>query len=336
MRILHINDIAYVGSTLVAGLQQRGHDAKLRRLELRAKRRATPVKLLALPLRLQELAAVNRQVKQGNYDIVHIHFAYLGWLGIVGRYPYILHCHGSDVRRDLHDRLRRPFILQSLARAQTVLFSTPDQAAIVQPVRPDAIYLPNPVDTERFYPVARAQDRSLRVLIISELSPVKAVDIAFAAVQQVQIRHPEIEVIAIDHGTERTRYHGTPGVTFIQPVANAEMPALIQSCDIVVGQFGIGSLGRAELESMACGKPVVGYFAQNMAQPEPPPLFSTPQPIQAAENLNALVEDPILRRSYGEQGRAWVHKHHGLMPVVQRLEQIYQQSKECKDRAERG
>ena len=49
MRILHINDIANVGATLVDGLTRLGHDAELRLLRLVAKRRSTLVKLLASP-----------------------------------------------------------------------------------------------------------------------------------------------------------------------------------------------------------------------------------------------------------------------------------------------
>ena len=90
--------------------------------------------------------------KSGSYDVVHIHFAYLGWIGILGRYPYFLHCHGSDVRRDLHDRLRRWPIMTSLRRARAVLFVTPDLAPIVRPIRSDAIFLPDPVNTDRFTP----------------------------------------------------------------------------------------------------------------------------------------------------------------------------------------
>ena len=76
MRILHINDIAYVGSTLVEGLQQYGHDATLRPLQLRAKRRSTRVKLLALPLRLRQgtheedvLLAVNEDGARASFAL---------------------------------------------------------------------------------------------------------------------------------------------------------------------------------------------------------------------------------------------------------------------------
>lgn len=323
MRILHVNDVAFVGSNLVAALNQRGHTAELRRLQLAAAKRSTAAKLLAIPLRLAELAAVNRTVRRGCYDIVHIHFAYLGWLGIAGRYPYLLHIHGSDVRRDLHDWRRRWLILQSIARARTVLFSTPDLAEIIHPIRPDAIFLPNPVDTDSFCPAPFATNHPPKVLIISDLSAVKAVDVAFAAVAQLRERFPEVEVIAVKHGKDRERYIGTPGVNFIERVPHAEMVALIRSCDIILGQLGIGSMGVAELESLACGKPVVCYFRYDHLYPQPAPLFSANQPAQVADHLAALLSDPGLRQTCGEQAREWVCRYHGLPAVIQQLETIY-------------
>jgi len=323
MRILHVNDIANVGATLVDGLIRLGHDAELRRLRLVAKRRSTPVKLLASPARLQEWLDVNRQVASGGYDIVHIHFAYLGWLGILGRYPYFLHCHGSDVRRDLHDRLRRWPIVTSLRRARAVLFVTPDLAPVVRPIRPDAIFLPDPVNTDRFAPNHTLAERRPRILIGSSLYPIKRVDIAFEAIRTLLARHPDVQVTAIDQGPERQRYCGTPGVTFVPPVPYQEMPALIQAHDLVVGQFGLGILSMVELESMACGKPVVCHFKYGDWYPELPPVLSTNQPAQAADYLSALIEDPALRRQSGERGRAWVEEQHGYLTVAQRLEQIY-------------
>lgn len=326
MRILHVHDVANVGSTMVEGLRALGHDAELRRVRLAAARRSTLVKLLALPARLVEFAAVNRQVHRGHYDVVHIHFAYLGWLGILGGYPYFLHCHGSDVRRGLRDPLRRGPVRQALRRARTVFFVTPDLADIVRAVRPDALFLPDPIRVDRFRPPERAAAGPPRVLIISALSPLKGVDVAFAAVRRLLDLHPEVPVTALDLGPLRDRYHGVPGVTLIPPVPYAEMPALIQSHDIVVGQFRLGILSMSELESMACGRPVVCSFRYGDWYGEPPPVLSTDQAEQAAAHLAALVERPELRRDHGERGRQWVERYHGYMSIARRLEQVYQEA----------
>lgn len=324
MKVLHINDIANVGSTLVAGLKQLGHTADLRRLRLFAAKQPSLVKMLALPWRLYEISEVNREIKRVKYDVVHIHFAYLGWTGIVGGYPYFLHCHGSDVRRWLRDPIRRRLFGQSLGQARSVFYSTPDLAQPVSSVRPDALFLPNPVNVTHFEPVTKAENQQpVRVLIISELSPIKKASVAFEAVKRLIANHPEVQVTAINRGLDRSHYYDTPGVTFTAPVPYEDMPALINAHDIVIGQFGIGSIGMAELEGLACGKPVICYFKYGDCYPHPPPLFSTDRLEQVVNYLIALVEDPKLRRESGEQSRAWVLQYHSYISIARQLEQIY-------------
>ena len=152
MRIAHVNDIANVPATLAEGLRLLGHDVELFRLKLTGGKYPTWFKAFLLPWRGKEMHALNQHVRSGRFDVVHIHFAYLGWAGILGRYPYVLHCHGTDVRRNLHQSYQKPFVERSLNRAEQVFFSTPDLAEHVLPVRPDAVWLPNPVDTGQFCP----------------------------------------------------------------------------------------------------------------------------------------------------------------------------------------
>lgn len=324
MRILHINNVANVGYTFVEGLKKLGHHAELRPLRLVAAKRSTFIKILVSPVRLQEMLGVNRQVKSNHYDIIHIHFAYLGVLGIVGRYPYFLHCHGSDVRIGLQDPIRRWPVIQSIKKAQTVLFVNPELASIVRPIRSDAVFLPNPIHTDLFYPNYKSPNRPPRILIISLLSPLKGVDVAFKAVRQILLVHPEIEVTAIDQGPERMIYRNTPEVRLVAPVPYQAMPNLINDHDIIIGQFGRGALGMAELESLACGKPVICFFKYNDSYPHPPPVLSANQPDQVAEYLVALVDNPTQCRELGEKGRDWVERYHSYTMIAQRLEEIYQ------------
>lgn len=324
MKILHINNVANVSATMVEALQALGQSAELRRMRLVAGSRSTAAKLLASPLRLQELASINRQVKTGRYDIIHIHFAYLGWLGIAGRYPYLLHCHGSDVRRDLQDSLRRWPILQSLKHARVVYYVTPDLQAVVTPFRADARFMPDPIHTDHFRPQDVAHAGPPRVLIISRLDPVKRVDIAFEAVRHLQARRLVAQVTAFNFGPQRAEFLGRPGIEYISGVSYEQMPDLIRQHDIIVGQFGLGSMGMTELESLACGRPVVCNFQYPGFYPQPPPIFCATDPVQAAEHLAALLENPALRLSAGQQGRAWVEQYHGYLSIGRQLLETYQ------------
>jgi glycosyltransferase involved in cell wall biosynthesis len=146
-------------------------------------------------------------------------------------------------------------------------------------------------------------------------------------VNELRKVHPEVEVTAIDSGPERERYQGRPGVRMIPPVPYERMPELINAHDIVLGQFGIGSLGMSELESMACACPVVCYADVQESYSDPPPVFSTQDPQKAAEYLATLIEDPALRQQTGQSSREWVERCHGHIAIARQLEQVYLSSR---------
>ncbi len=326
MRILHIHDIANVGTTLVEGLRQLGHEAELRRLNLAAPQSSTLTKLMVSPLRLREMLRVNQEVRRGRYDIVHIHFAYLGWLGILGRYPYFLHCHGSDVRRDLKDWRRRWFIEKSLQRAKKVFFATPDLADIVLPIRPDAIFLPNPVNTTQFSSEPNPVGSPPKILLGSAFFPIKGIEMAMQGLQTVVQCYPQVEITAFASGPEYSRYQNSPGFRFIPPVAHEAMAALYHAHHLVVGQFSIGSLGMVELESMACGRPIICYYIENQSYTSPPPIINAHSATEVTEKIVYLLENQLEMRIIGEAGRAWVAKFHDYRQTANKLIALYQQN----------
>jgi len=322
MRIAHVNDVAFVASTLVHSLNALGHEAELIRLELAGGSRGTLAKLAYLPARIAEMGAVNRRIRERGYDVVHIHYAYVGTYGRIGRYPYFLHCHGTDVRRGLASRARRGLTLAAMRDARGVFFSTPDLAEQVRAVRPDARYLPNPVRTDLFRPARERGDGGPRILIVSSLSLVKGIETAFAAVGEV-LRMRECRVTAIFSGPLRERYRDTPGVRFVDPVPHERMPELIAEADIVVGQFLLGSLGLAELESMACGKPVVTRVVPSPLYGSPPPVISAEDPSEAAAALVRLIDSRELRHTLGTEAAGWIAVHHDAAKVATELLDVY-------------
>lgn len=324
MRVIHVREVANVAATLVEGLNRLGHQAELRRLRIAGGWYPLPIKALFLPHRILEGMAANRYIKRHRFDIVHIHMAYMGWLGILGRYPYFLHCHGHDLRRNLYHPLLRWLTRRALARAYRVYYSTPDLAFDAAWARPDAVFLPNPINIDRFQPGPNDQPGDPRLLLISRLWDIKGVDTAFGIIREVKQRYPSASIHAFAWGPERRRFRDNRDVSFIPFVPYSEMPDLISRYDIVVGQFVVGSLGMSELESMACGKPVVSYFCYPEVYDEPPPVFSAQDVAGAVEHLAALLENPSLRRQAGEKGREWVLQHHHYLKIARMVEQDYQ------------
>ena len=98
IRVVHVNDIAFVGSTLVRNLRAEGVDASLIEPLRLGRTIPRPWRLAALPVRAIGLLAAGARVRFGGYDVAHVHFARLGIVGPLGGRPYVLHCHGSDIR----------------------------------------------------------------------------------------------------------------------------------------------------------------------------------------------------------------------------------------------
>ncbi|MBA7491404.1 hypothetical protein ES702_01949 [subsurface metagenome] len=81
------------------------------------------------------------------YDLIHVHYhsIFIPYLKFQYNKPVIIHFHGSDVRENWTARLGR------IKRADAILISTKD---LLQGAPPNAIWIPNPVDTVKFTPIS--------------------------------------------------------------------------------------------------------------------------------------------------------------------------------------
>jgi glycosyltransferase involved in cell wall biosynthesis len=319
MRIAEINDIASVASEIGAGLRARGHDVTLFHPRLVGANLHPQVKPVTAPIRALDWMDLIRRIRRGNFDLVHIHYAYLGNVGALGGFPYILHCHGTDLRGST--LVTRPLIRRALREASHVFYSTPDLAAYVERQRPDGEFLPNPIDVQQFRPVVPASERN-DVLICCGLTEVKGAGRILKACQRLAVERPDIRITAYGGGEYTADFHALPNVTVAAHQPRWKLPGLINQHGIVVGQVKIGSVGMAELEAMACARPVVTWFNELTAYPEPPPYVTAVDAVDIADAIIKLAAQPELRDSIGAKGREWVFEHHGLAKVVDRVEAV--------------
>lgn len=323
MRILHIREIANVAATLVEGLRRLGHQAELD--PMRRRRGEGAIDVRGVLARLLESSRINRYIHKNRFDVVHIHWAYMGWLGIIGRYPYFLHCHGSDLRRNLRWPVLDWLTRSALRNARRVFYSTPDLKAIAVRVRPDSVFIPNPINVDLFRPTKQSGGRSVRILLISRFEPVKGPETAAAMFRELKQKEPVVQVDAFDWGVVKSEFADPGLINLIATVPYGDMPSLLSRYDVVIGQFKLGIVSMSELEAMACGKPVLSFFNYPEVYDEPPPIFSTRDVQEGAEMLVRLVEDDRLRKEAGEKGRAWVEKHHEYVNVARLVEGHYRE-----------
>ena len=319
MRIAEINDIASVASEIGAGLRARGHEVTLFHPRLVGARLHPQIKPITAPIRAIDWMDLIRRIRAGHFELVHIHYAYLGNIGALGGFPYILHCHGTDLRGST--TVTRPLIRKALREAEHVFYSTPDLEPYVQRVRPDGEFLPNPIDTGQFREIVPARERS-GVLICCGLTEVKGAGRLLKACRILAEQRPDIRITAIGGGEYTAAFHALPNVTVVTHQPRWKLPGLINQHGVVVGQVRLGSAGMAELEAMACARPVVTWFNELHAYPTVPPYVTAVDGVEVANAIQGLVDQPSLRENVGATGRAWVIENHSLGGVVDRVEAV--------------
>lgn len=328
MRILYIHGINQVAETYGKYLASRGHFFSLYEPKLSGGAGPLPIKLALMPGRLFDLRKVVGRLDAKSFDLVHIHWASYGILGLASRIPFIVECHGTDVRYRLQHPFFRSLLTSAFQRAAVVLCITPDLLPVVQSIRSDAIFLPGPVETQRFAPLTDNQrNPSLpwTILLFTRLDPIKGPEIAIEGIEQFTRRHPDVCVRMLDWGLLREMYRKRyeERFEFLAPVASSEVCQLISSADVVIGQFNLGVLAFCELQAMSCAKPVICSFRYDAAYPTPPPLFraSTAEEIDA--HLENLYQHPEIGIALGKRSREWVIANHDSRLLAGRLEELY-------------
>ncbi|MEW6667489.1 MAG: hypothetical protein AB1512_19970 [Thermodesulfobacteriota bacterium] len=103
-----------------------------------------------------------------------------------------------------------------------------------------------------------------------------------------------------------------------------DMKYIQVQADLVIDQFRLGCYGSFGLESMALGRPVVGWINPDLyrEQPEMPPMVTTDLRSLGA-TLRDLVSNPSRMEEIGRACRGYVEKVHDHVKVAGTIERIY-------------
>ena len=317
MRIAEVNDVASVATELSAALRACGNDVRLIHPRLVGAALPTAVKPLVAPMRAWEWLSIAREIRSGHFDAVHIHYAYLGMIGVLGRFPYLLHCHGDDIR-DLDRAIRRPFIEAAMKRAGFVYYATPDLRDRVLALRPDAEFLPNPVDTARFHPQP-LPDHGPDVFIACSLTENKGIANILDACRLLAEVRPDIRITAYAGGEYTSAFDALPQVTLITRQSREKFAATIACHRVSIGQTHEGAIGMAELEAMACARPVVAHFIYDDFYSEPPPIVRAHTGDEIAAAVRRCLDDPSQAEATGALARQWIERHHDSRTIAARV-----------------
>ena len=155
MKVVTVNDCAYVGETLV-----KYFPADVEAVHLKRSRGFW-----------DKTFGITWRILRANADVFHVHYllqdCYLALK--FGKHPIVGHAHGSDLRSSLKHRVCGRIVGYNLKRCDKVLVSTPGILDVAREYRADAEYLPNPVDTRIFYPKPLKQHNEKGKVLIGQV-----------------------------------------------------------------------------------------------------------------------------------------------------------------------
>lgn len=323
MRVLHVVDIASVGSTLVEHAKTRGEDWDLHELPLASG------KLSKVTSRALDLYTFWK--KSRNYDLIHVHYGLFSYFGLIAGKPWILHLHGSDVHKNLTNPLTAPYVKHCLQKATRVVYSTPDLRDAVTPMRPDATWLPAPINLEAFHE-ERPTSQNLTIFFASRWDPIKGLETHLELVKLLRKQHPEIDLVGIDWGEGADRAKAL-GVTLQPKCSEQSFVSMLSGADFIIGQVKSGALGKSDLQAIASGTPTMASLshvdAYAMTSGEEGVPFINCSESDATHKVEALIRQSAILQTPAQRA-AWVKEFHGLEVVYNRLKSIYQDAKEEK------
>ena len=227
----------------------------------------------------------------------------------------MVHAHGSDVRSA--SRAQRAALAAVWRESALRIVATPDLLTDV----PGSVYLPNPIDVERFQQIGDlVPDRD--VLVFAALTSIKGADVLVDAVRLIKSQRPDCTVTALAGGPFESAMHEA-GAVISDRVTASELPAFIGRHRVVLGQQFLGALGVADLEAMATARPVVMNLRTDLAYESVPPIVNAGDAQSIASATSALLDDPNMRASIGSSCSRWVDQYHRTDRVVEELLAMY-------------
>jgi glycosyltransferase involved in cell wall biosynthesis len=287
-----------------------------------------------------------RMLRSGSIDVVHAHkFGSNLWLALLSPLvdvPVVVaHEHswsydGSPLRR-IADR-------ELVARAATMMIavSPADRLRMIAVEGIPAnkvVFIPNGIgataagDRRRARCGLKIPDDAPVVGTVCGLRPEKAVDATLRAVSRLARDRPELRIVVVGDGPERTgleRMAAELGVraVFLGRRPNEEMPDLLAAMDVMVCSSRREGMPLAVLEWMAAGKAIVatrvGGIPSMLEDGEEAVLVPPENDAALAAGMGRLLDDPRERRTLGAAARRRQREDFRFESTLARIEALYE------------
>lgn len=181
------------------------------------------------------------------------------------------------------------------------------------------------VDTERFRPDVKVDDRPFQILFVGQISQRKGIKYLLEAVKNLNLEKAELVLMGevIGSGKGLKPYEGL--FKHIRHVPYSELPQYYQSADIFVYPSLHEGSALAIYEALASGLPVITTLNSGSVVRDGEEGFIVPiRDVEAlAEKIEVLYRDRDLREQISQKARAraehftWGHYHRRLAELVQ-------------------
>jgi glycosyltransferase involved in cell wall biosynthesis len=184
------------------------------------------------------------------------------------------------------------------------------------------------VDTAQFCPFRERQGARLRIGLIANWNPIKNIESYVEAARQIAPLEPAVDFLLagpkIDTQAEYARRieHDIAAAAFGDRLtvsgAVQDVPAFMNTLDIVVMCSLREGCPNVVLEAMACGRPVVatdvGCVRELLDWENEPAGIVVPvhDPAALGNALRKIAGDPLLREKLGNRGRALAQERYAL------------------------
>ncbi|MDR3351648.1 MAG: glycosyltransferase [Zoogloeaceae bacterium] len=293
-----------------------------------------------------------REHRQKPFDLIHLNFpdpmSHLASLILPASVPRVITWHADIVRRRRLLKLYRPWERRILRQAAAIVTATPEHLRDspilnVPGIREKIEVIPFGFDLMRFvqpHPeteALKARYPGRRIFALGRHVAYKGFDVLLKAMPAVLDTHDDTHLILGGSGplsgelAELTREMGLAGrVHAIGQIPDASLPAYYQCCDL----FCLPSISSAEafgivqVEAMAAGKPIVNTALKNgvnfVAPKGVAALTVAPgDPDALSWEILALLQDAVLRRKLGENGRLRAEQEFSLAAMRARMLALY-------------
>jgi glycosyltransferase involved in cell wall biosynthesis len=290
---------------------------------------------------LKTTAFLKKVYSEFKPDIVHAHYATsYGLLGSkLKHHPYIISVWGSDVY-DFPNRslFHKQILKRNLAKANIILSTSKVMAEETRKYTSTPITVtPFGIDTEVFKS-SISNNEKLIIGTVKTLETNYGIDDLIKAFKIISDNNPKtkLELRIIGEGNQKEslklltkELNISEKVNFVGKVEHDKIPEVLNEFDIYVALSHFESFGVAILEASACEIPVVVSDAAGLKEvvinEKTGLIVEQKNATAAAEAIQKLIDNELLRKTYGQNGRKRVIEHYDWKKNVETMITVYKE-----------